>query len=309
MSTERTQLITPAVASATAVHVAVALTTVAQTVTTGITSPDVYRCLCVKGNQASVAGSVVLTGIDWSGAVQSDTFTLAGAAIVPGVKPLKTLTSIALPVLAAAGDTVSVGWIDKFGLYGTLTAGADLLLTERAVSGATEFTIEANGTVNTTYNTVTATITAGDRLRWTYLATLLAPTGFVTLATFAARYEVTIPVADETRVLALLGDACGLVSDLTGIDYDTVAAPTSVVAVICAVVRRAYENPAGLQSETIGDYTWRGNAALTPGLYLTAEETRIVLRAAGKLGAGSINLSSHLPSPAPLYWTGTEDTL
>jgi hypothetical protein len=216
---------------------------------------------------------------------------------VPGVKPLKTLTSIALPVLAAAGDTVSVGWIDKFGFYGTLTASADLLLTERAVSGAVEFTIEANGTVNTTYNTVTATITAGDRLRWTYLATLLAPTGFVTLATFADRYETTIPAADETRVEALLGDACALVSDLVGIDYDTVAAPSSVVAVICAAVRRAYDNPGGLQGETIGDYTWRGGSA-EAGVYLTNAERRVVRRAAGKLGIGSLTMTSYLPAPA-----------
>ena len=298
MSSERTQLVTPAVASATAVHAAVALTALAQTVTAGITSPDVYRCLSVKGSQASVTGNVVLTGLDWSGAVQSETLALAGTATVPGVQPLKTLTSIALPALAAAGDAVSVGWANVFGLYGTLAAAGDLLLTERAVLGAVEFTIEANGTVSTTYGTVTATITAGDRLRWTYLATLLSPAGFVTLSTFADRYENTIPAADETRVLALLGDACALASDLVGIDYDAVVVPAAITSVVCAAVRRAYENPLGLSGEGIGDYNWRVAAAGSGGIYFTPDETRIIRRAAGRSGAGSLTMTSAFPAPA-----------
>ena len=317
MSSERTQLVTPAVASANAVHAAVALTALAQTVTTGITSPDVYRCLSVKGNQASVTGNVILTGLDWSGAVQSETLALSGTSIVPGVKPFKTPTSIALPALAAAGDAVSVGWANVFGLYGTLTAAADLLLTERAVLGAVEFTIEANGTVNTTHGTVTAAITAGDRIRWTYLATLLAPAGFVTLATFADRYENTIPAADETRVLALLSDACALASDLAGIDYDAVAVPASIASVVCTAARRAYENPIGLQGETIGDYTWRAGgstATMAPasGVYFTPDEARIIRRAAGRSRVGSLTMTSALPAPAsdPMVgssWGGVDE--
>lgn len=42
-----------AAASDTSVHAAITLTTASQTITTGITSPDVYRCLTVKGNQGT----------------------------------------------------------------------------------------------------------------------------------------------------------------------------------------------------------------------------------------------------------------
>jgi hypothetical protein len=185
MSTERTQTIAPAVASATSVHAAVTLLSAAQTVTAGITSPDVYRALSVKGNQASVTGNVTITGTDWNGATVSDTIAASGASTVLGVKAVKTVTSILLPALASAGDTISIGWADKFGLYGDVTASGDLILTERAASGAVEFTIEANGTLNTSYNTVTATIVAGDRMRWTYLDSGYVTSGGTTLFTVA----------------------------------------------------------------------------------------------------------------------------
>ncbi len=185
MSIERTQTIAPAVASATSVHAATALLAAAQTVSTAITSPDVYRCVSVKGNQASVTGNVVVTGTDWNGGTVADTIALSGASTVAGVKAMKTVVSYVLPALASAGDTVSVGCADKFGLYGDITASGDVILTERAASGATEFTIEANGTVNTTYNTVTATIVSGDRLRWAYLDSGLAAAGDATLFSVA----------------------------------------------------------------------------------------------------------------------------
>lgn len=294
MTTERTQLLTPAVASATAVHAAIALTSVAQTVTAAITQPDCYRALSVKGNQAGIAGNVEILGTAWNGAAITDTIALAGASVVAGVLPLKTVTSITLPALTGAGDTVSVGIADKFGFYNSLALSADVLLQERAASGATEFTIESAGTVSATYDTVAATIVAGDRIRWTYLDSLPVPSGFVSLEEFAERYETTIPTADEALITTLLGDASALVSQITGIDYETVAVPAVTVAIICAAVRRAYANPTGLQSETIGDYTWRGGPA-SSGVYLTADEKRTVRRAAGKLGVGTIGLQGDLP--------------
>lgn len=221
MSTERTQTIAPAVASATATHAAVTLTTSAQTVTTGITNPDVYRCVSITGNQASVTGNVTITGTDWNGATITDTIAASGTSTVAGVRAFKTVTSLAFPVLAAAGDTISIGRADKFGFYGDVTASGDVILTERAASGATEFTIEANGTVNTSYNTITATIVAGDRLRWTYLDSGYTSSGSSTLFSIAeARAfdraqlasDTTYPdatiTAAETRIRAELTDIC-----------------------------------------------------------------------------------------------------
>lgn len=109
--------ITPAAKSATAVHAAIPLTAQTQTITTGITNPDVPRVLTVKGNAGGIAGNVVLTGTDISGAVITDTIALNGSTEVNGTKAFKTLTSIALPVETNAGtDTVSIGRADIFGL-------------------------------------------------------------------------------------------------------------------------------------------------------------------------------------------------
>lgn len=198
MSQERTQLMVPAVASATAVHAAVTLTAAAQTVTTGITSPACYRAVSIKGNQAGVAGNVTVTGTDWNGATISDTIALSGASTVAGVRPFKTVTSLAFPALTGAGDTVSVGIADVFGLYGSITASGDVMLQERAASGANEFTIEATGTVNTTYDTVATAIVAGDRIRWTYLDSLSTAAGTALFTIAEARAFDKAQLANAT---------------------------------------------------------------------------------------------------------------
>jgi hypothetical protein len=108
---------------------------------------------------------------------------------------------------------------------------------------------------------------------------------------------------DFNRVEALLADASALVRDVAGDDFDTV--PAIIVSVVCEVVRRAFDNPAGYQSETLGDYTWRGGAATNSGLYLTAEEKRTVRRAAGTLSVSSLTVTNYLPLPAlDPYLTG-----
>ena len=162
--------------SATAVHAAVTLADGATTlVTTAITHPTVYRALSVKGNQAGVAGDVVITGTDWAGRVISDTIALADNGTVEGVKPFATVTSILLPARVAAGDTVSVGICDKLGLYRAIAAAGDVVEVARKASAAAEYTIEATGTVNATYGTVKqgTQVTASDSFEIHYLSSEL----------------------------------------------------------------------------------------------------------------------------------------
>lgn len=109
--------ITPAAASATAVHAAIALTDAAQDITTAITDPDVPRTVTVKGNASGIAGNVVITGTNADGDEITDTIALSGSSEVEGVKAFVTVTNIHLPVETHAGtDTVSVGRKNKFGL-------------------------------------------------------------------------------------------------------------------------------------------------------------------------------------------------
>jgi hypothetical protein len=168
MSTQRTHVVSPEVASAASVHAAITLTTVPQTITTGITSPDVCRVLSITGNAAGIVGNVTVNVTDANGEVNADVIALNGVATVLGVVGSATLTSIELPARTHAGDTVSIGYGDVFGLPGHIADTTDVTQAERMATGATTYTSEAIGAVSETYSTVAAVIVAGDTMRWTY---------------------------------------------------------------------------------------------------------------------------------------------
>lgn len=133
---------------------------------------------------------------------------------------------------------------------------------------------------------------------------------FVTFEDFQLRYENTVPAADEERVAVLLEDACDLAADIIGRTYADGSgseAPSIIIAKVCEAVRRAFDNPSGLQGETIGDYTWRGASvgSASVGIYFTPAESRIMRRAAGRSGAGAIELEGDFPQPVTdeLYLT------
>jgi hypothetical protein len=164
------------VASATAVHAAVTLTTAVQIVTTGITNPTIYRALQVEGNASGIAGTVLITGTDWAGRTITESFTLSGSSAVVGTKPFKTVTSIQFPAKTnVSGDTVSVGIADVLGLYRPIAAAGDVIETARKASAAAAYTIEATGTVDATCGTVAPSggVTASDSFEFTYLTSTL----------------------------------------------------------------------------------------------------------------------------------------
>ena len=122
---------------------------------------------------------------------------------------------------------------------------------------------------------------------------------YVTFAEFQVRYGRDIPAADEEQIGAFLEDACGMMGDVLGIEYDEDpsgnVAPAGVVSVICTAVRRAYENPDGLSMEVTGGHTWMTSPSGS-GVYFTAAELRIARRAAKKLGMVSATLTSWIPA-------------
>lgn len=125
---------------------------------------------------------------------------------------------------------------------------------------------------------------------------------FVSFADFQLRYENTVPAADEERVAVFLEDACALAEEIADTSYEGVSGvPTTIVSVVCKAVRRAYENPDGLQGETIGDYSWRmGYTGMAnsenAGLYYTRSEERILKRAAARATVGTLELEGMLPN-------------
>jgi hypothetical protein len=118
----------PVAESNTYCMAATALTAVAQTITTGITQPDVPRVLLIKGNAGGIGGNVIITGTDAAGAAITDTIALNGNAVVDGVKAFASIVSIQLPVQTHAGtDTVSIGVDAILGFTCALPATALLL--------------------------------------------------------------------------------------------------------------------------------------------------------------------------------------
>ena len=116
---------------------------------------------------------------------------------------------------------------------------------------------------------------------------------------FEARYGASVD--DGIRLQALLDDASALTREAAGADYIDVAealtaVPQIMIAVVCEAVRRAYDNPAGFEGETIGDYTWRGGRTSGSGVYLTNDERRRIRLAAGKSTAVSVALNSLYPA-------------
>ena len=141
-----------AAASDTAVHAAITLAAGAETVvTSGITNPDVYRPLRIKGNQVTVDGSVTIKGTDWADNVITDVIEANGTAAVEGTVAFKTVTEITVPARGAASDSISVGYGTAVGLYRPITADADVI---RVV---VDTTAEAPGTVNEVEGTVVLT--------------------------------------------------------------------------------------------------------------------------------------------------------
>lgn len=116
---------------------------------------------------------------------------------------------------------------------------------------------------------------------------------------------------DSTQAEALIEDASALVRDCVSPLLDDVEAPDtpkSVVAVLVSMIRRGSSNPLGHTQEQLGDYGYsQGGGDGIATLYLTRREKRIVRKAVGKLGAGSLNMEGDLPRQPSEVFEG--DTL
>lgn len=162
-----------AAASNTAVLASTVLASGVTTTISGasVSDPNEYRALRIKGNQAGVAGTVVITGKDRGGKVVTDRIAASGASAVDGVIPMAEVISIVLPAYVAATDEISVGVSEKLGLYRPIESTADVVLAERKATAATEFTVESStGTVNATYGTVVPSggIVADDSFKFSF---------------------------------------------------------------------------------------------------------------------------------------------
>lgn len=107
---------------------------------------------------------------------------------------------------------------------------------------------------------------------------------------------------DLIRATEALEDVSNIVrdeadSDFLAADGETVSAPPAVLTVVKQAAKRAYLNPEDLTNENVGDY---GSGRQVVGVYLTAEEKRVIAKAVRRrpsnkwTGTGSIGVPSAL---------------
>jgi hypothetical protein len=127
----------------------------------------------------------------------------------------------------------------------------------------------------------------------------------VSLDDFALRLG-GIDAADEDRAQAVLDDASALVrADACGEDWvddddELEEVPDVIVAIVVAVAVRAYRNPDGVRSESIGTYSV-AYADSSTAVFLTEGERRLIRRAAGCTGIGSISLEGEWTTNPAVY--------
>lgn len=128
----------------------------AQTVTTGITDPDVPRALSVTVGGTSghvLDGDVVVVGRNVEGKVITARFTLTAGATgtINGTIAFKSVTSVYIPQMAGSGATFAVGTRNVLGinhrLFNQNTTVKVYSATAVGVSGYTTLTLQAQPTV------------------------------------------------------------------------------------------------------------------------------------------------------------------
>ena len=136
----------------------------------------------------------------------------------------------------------------------------------------------------------------------------------LTVADLAVRAQVTIEADSpaEARALAVLTDTANIADTLAGPFPDPV--PTVVEAVVYEAAKRTFLNPDGMRSENLGSYSYTREASISGLGAFTDHEVRILRRAAGTGGLGTmkINLAGDIAltaAPVPEVRYGTVDVI
>lgn len=109
---------------------------------------------------------------------------------------------------------------------------------------------------------------------------------------------------DLGRATAALEDASALVRAEAGRpflndDGDAVTAPAAVVTIVVQAALRAFRNPEGFATESLGDYSYRLTDEAA-SVYLTEEEKRIVRDAGGVSSYGVVSVRTPTPFERPV---------
>jgi hypothetical protein len=183
-------------ATAGAVHSSITGSTSAQTITTGITNPDVPRVLAITtGGSGISAGNVVITGVNVEGKTITNTIAMnTGGGQTAGTLVFKRVTSILVPAALGATGTVTIDTTAKLGLNHRLVPNYSTIV---AIHAATTSPYNpANSSLKTAFPVVEAAVSSSNtdnqfvEKNWAQPAT--APDGTKFLYFFYWFYKVLV---------------------------------------------------------------------------------------------------------------------
>lgn len=114
---------------------------------------------------------------------------------------------------------------------------------------------------------------------------------------------------DLARASATLDDVSALVIAEGDATWTSVTVPATVKVIALRAAVRAYRNPEGFVSESLGDYSFRLADGEQTGLYLTDAERDLIRRAAGIAGEGLWSVGTPSPFETPAVPTVADPAL
>lgn len=132
-----------------------------QTITTGITNPDVPRVLAITiGGSGYSADSIVINGVNVEGKPITDTIAYSANAQVVGKLVFKRVTSVVIPSTSGSSMTLTVDTSAKLGLNHRLVPNYSTI----ACISSTVTTVynRANASLKTSFPTVEAAVSSSN---------------------------------------------------------------------------------------------------------------------------------------------------
>lgn len=163
-----------------------------QTITTGITNPDVPRVLAITiGGSGYTADSIVINGTNVEGKKIADTIAYTVNGQVVGKLVFKTVTSVVIPASSGALMTVTVDTTNRLGLVHRLTPNFGTIV-------VIQDTVEEDATKPTAQAAPSSSNLDGQLVEKNWVVPATAPDGTTFLYFFYWEHKVKIqPVKDS----------------------------------------------------------------------------------------------------------------
>lgn len=212
-------------AAVASVLAATATVVAGQTITNGITNPDVPRNLTITtgGTAADIAaGSVVITGTNIEGKVIAESFAMSDnlSGSVTGNLAFKTVSSVVFPAADGTGATISVGVGSKLGLNHRLVPNKAtiLVIQDDAIDGSAPV-LQATPSASTTH---------GQTLELNTVTPATAPNGTTFLTVVYWYHQVVISAINDAPTWNTSTSTSSSTSTSTSISTSSSTSSTSV---------------------------------------------------------------------------------